>query len=168
MIHRAARGDFDYAAGQIATFNAQRWSRFSVGAMLGILCTEDTPFITNEDAARAEAIGLLGAPVTRELMDACEGWPRGTTPARYREAVQSDVPTLLLSGALDPVSPPEWAMSAARSLTHGTLIVRPGAGHVDEDDCTLRLLADFIARTNPEGMDVSCAKRSRREDFWVK
>ena len=80
----------------------------------------------------------------------------------------SDVPTLILSGALDPITPPEWSTSAARSLTRSTLVARPGAGHLDEDDCSLRLIAEFIARATAEGMDVSCARRSRREEFGVK
>ena len=168
MIHRAAQGDFTFAAREIDQFNAIRWPRFSVGAMLAILCTEDVPFIAKADVARAESGELLGAPLSRELIDACEGWPRGTLPPGYRDAVRSDVPTLVLAGALDPISPPEWAASAARSLTRNTLIVRPGAGHLDGDDCTRRLIAEFMARANPDGMDVSCAARSRREEFWVK
>ena len=86
----------------------------------------------------------------------------------YRDPVRSDVPTLLLAGALDPISPPEWATSAAHGLTRSTLIVRPGAGHLDEDECTRHLIAEFITRENPEGMDASCATRSRREGFWMK
>jgi pimeloyl-ACP methyl ester carboxylesterase len=149
-------------------FNVNRWPRFSAGAMLAILCTEDVPFIAKADVARAESGGLLGAPLSRELIDACEGWPRGTLPLGYRDPVRSDVPALVLAGALDPISPPEWATSAAQSLSHSTLIVRPGAGHLDGDDCTRQLIADFITRTNPDGMDVSCAARSRREEFWTK
>ena len=168
MIHRAARGDFTYTARQIAMFNVNRWPRFSAGAMLSILCTEDVPFIAEADVARAEAGGMLGAPLTRDLMDACNGWPRGTPPSGYREPVQSHVPVLILSGALDPVTPPEWARLAAQSLRRSILIVRPGAGHLDEDECTLRLMGEFIGSPDPKAMDASCAARSRREDFWTK
>jgi pimeloyl-ACP methyl ester carboxylesterase len=162
MIHRAALGDFTVVAREIDMFNVNRWPRFSVGTMLAILCTEDVPFIAKADVARAESSEPLGAPLSRELMDACDGWPRGTPPMGYRDPVRSDVPALVLAGALDPISPPEWAASAARSLTHSTLVVRPGAGHLDGDDCTHQLIAEFITRTNPEGMDMSCAQRSRR------
>jgi pimeloyl-ACP methyl ester carboxylesterase len=162
MIHRAALGDFTVVAREIDMFNVNRWPRFSVGTMLAILCTEDVPFIAKADVARAESSEPLGAPLSRELMDACDGWPRGTLPTGYRDPVRSDVPALVLAGALDPISPPEWATSAARSLTHSTLVVRPGAGHLDGDDCTRQLIAEFITRTNPEGMDMSCAQRSRR------
>jgi pimeloyl-ACP methyl ester carboxylesterase len=168
MIHRAAEGDFTFAARQIDMFNVKRWPRFNVGAMLSILCTEDVPYIAQTDLARADSIGLLGAPHARELREACDGWPRGMMPPGYRDPVRSDVPTLILSGALDPITPPAWAASAARSLARSTLVVRSGAGHLDEDDCTLGLLADFMTRRNPEGMDVTCAERSRREEFWVK
>ena len=69
LIHLAAHGDFTFAARQIDDmFNVQRWPRFSIGAMLAILCTEDVPFIADGDLARAEGSGLLGAPIARELM----------------------------------------------------------------------------------------------------
>ena len=42
--------------------------------------------------------------------------PHGEIPAGLRDPVVSDVPTLLLSGALDPVTPPAWAEETARTL----------------------------------------------------
>lgn len=92
----------------------------------------------------------------------------GRATPGYRDPVRSDVPALVLAGALDPISPPEWAEAASRFLTHSTLILRPGAGHLDWDDCTHQLIAEFITRTDTKGMDTSCAARSRRAEFWVK
>ncbi len=47
----------------------------------------------------------------------------------YFEAVRSDVPTLLLSGALDPVTPPRWGEEVLRGLGNARHVVAPGAGH---------------------------------------
>ena len=44
---------------------------------------------------------------------ACRYWASGEAPAAFRTPVVSDVPTLLLAGEFDPVTPPEWAEAAA-------------------------------------------------------
>jgi pimeloyl-ACP methyl ester carboxylesterase len=165
VIHRAADGDFTYAARIIAENNRARWGRGSVGTLLSIVCSEDVPFIAPSEAKRLDAESLLGAPLTDELLDACAGWPRAALPQDYRDPVRSDVPVLLLSGELDPVLPPEYATEAARSLSHGTHVIRPGAGHVDDDECTQRLLAEFLSMADPMRLDASCALRSRRPEL---
>jgi pimeloyl-ACP methyl ester carboxylesterase len=165
VIHRAANGDFTYAAQIIAENNRLRWPRGSVGTLLSIVCSEDVPFIPPGDATRADAESLLGAPLTDELLEACAGWPRAALPQDYRDPVRSDVPVLLLSGELDPVLPPEYATEAVRSLSHGTHVIRPGAGHVDDDECTIGLMARFLAVADPAGLDMSCAAHSRRQPF---
>jgi pimeloyl-ACP methyl ester carboxylesterase len=162
LIHRAAEGDFGYAAGLIAENNQARWKRGSVGTLLSIVCSEDVPVIAPSDAKRADAESLLGAPLTDELLVACSGWPRAALPQGYRDPVRSDVPVLLLSGELDPVLPSDYAAEAARSLSHSTHIIRPGAGHVDGDDCTARLLTEFLSMADPAKLNASCATQSRR------
>ena len=67
--------------------------------------------------------GLLNADA------ACEFWPRGRCAEGYREPVASAVPALLLSGELDPVTPPSWGEDARRTLTHSLHVVVPGMGH---------------------------------------
>ena len=167
MIHHAARGDFTFAAQQIALYNLSRWPRFTAGAMLAMLCTEDAPFITPTEAARAEATSVVGAPFTHELMEACAGWPRGSLPPGFQDPVKSDVPVLLLSGELDPIAAPEWAAASVRTLSQGKHVVRARAGH-DVDECTERLIATFIAQPDLSSIDTSCAARTRRLAFWVK
>jgi pimeloyl-ACP methyl ester carboxylesterase len=164
-VHRAGNGDFTYGARIIAETNRHRWRRGSAGAMLSIICSEDVPFIAPAHAARAATESLVGAPLTFELIDACAGWPRASLPSGYRDPVRSDVPVLLLSGELDPVVPPDYASEAARTLSNGTHIIRPGAGHVDDDDCTIGLMAQFLAVADPTGLNASCAAHSRRRPF---
>ena len=165
IVHRAGDGDFTYGARIIAENNQHRWKRGSVGAMLSILCSEDVPFIGPAAVERADAASLLGAPLSFELIDACVGWPRASLPAGYRDPVRSDVPVLLLSGELDPVLPADYATEAARSLSHGMHVIRPGAGHVDDDDCTIGLMAEFLDMADPSRLDASCATHSRRPPF---
>ena len=59
----------------------------------------------------------------------------------------SDVPTLLLAGEFDPVTPPEWAETAARHLANAHLFVFPAVGHgvLDSHVCAADLVRAFLA-----------------------
>jgi dienelactone hydrolase len=71
-----------------------------------------------------------------------------------------DVPTLLLSGEADPVTPPHWADLAAASLPASLRVTVPGQGHgVLVRGCLPRVVAEFVNRGSPDGVDVSCADR---------
>jgi pimeloyl-ACP methyl ester carboxylesterase len=61
--------------------------------------------------------------------------------------VVSDVPTLLLVGEFDPVTPPEWAEAAAVHLGRGELFVFPAVGHgvLDSHRCATDLVKAFLA-----------------------
>jgi len=100
-------------------------------------------------------------------MKACERWPKGHVDAAYYEPVISAVPALILSGDLDPVTPPSWGEAVARHLTNGTHIIVPGTGHsVINTGCGARLVHDFITRGSAEGLDRGCLHALRRPPFF--
>lgn len=78
---------------------------------------------------------------------ACRFWEAGAADAAFRSPVVSDVPTLLLAGEFDPVTPPEWAELAARHLSNGQVFVFPAIGHgvFDSHVCAADLVRDFLA-----------------------
>ena len=60
----------------------------------------------------------------------CADWPRGDVPAAFYAVPASATPVLLLSGGLDPATPPRHGERVARAL--GALarhVVVPHAGH---------------------------------------
>jgi pimeloyl-ACP methyl ester carboxylesterase len=63
----------------------------------------------------------------------------------YAAPARIEAPVLLLSGALDPVTPPRRAESAARHMTHARHLVVANAGHgVSQLGCAPRLLREFL------------------------
>jgi pimeloyl-ACP methyl ester carboxylesterase len=78
---------------------------------------------------------------------ACRYWQSGEAPGDFRAPVEADVPTLLLAGEYDPVTPPEWAEMAARHLTNGHVFVFPAVGHgvLDSHVCAADLVHAFLA-----------------------
>ena len=67
--------------------------------------------------------------VVDAIARACEAWPHDPAPEGAGAPVSSDVPTLLLSGARDPVTPPRWAELAAETLSRSRHLVVPDAAH---------------------------------------
>ncbi|MCB1785005.1 MAG: alpha/beta hydrolase [Gammaproteobacteria bacterium] len=81
---------------------------------------------------------------------ACRFWDSGEAPAAFRTPVVADVPTLLLAGEFDPVTPPEWAEDAVRHLRRGQVFVFPAVGHgvLDSHVCAAELVRDFFSDPN--------------------
>ena len=102
------------------------------------------------------------------LTGACDFWPRGDVDASYYAPVTSDVPALIFSGELDPLTPPSWAEAAARTLSRARHIVVPGAGHgASGAGCAPRLLQEFLDRGSADGLDDSCLKGLARPPFFL-
>jgi TAP-like protein. len=56
-------------------------------------------------------------------------WQRGNIPADYREPVSSNLPVLIFSGNLDPITPPQRGEEVAKYLPNSRHVVIPEAGH---------------------------------------
>ena len=123
----------------------------SEGAFYAFFCSEQLPFADPDEveaeAARYAAYNGGGIVGSQEIV-ICERWPIDPVNPRERQAVRSVVPTLLLSGALDPVTPPEFAHMAARDLVYGYDFVIPRAGHgpLAHSPCANAIAEEFLER----------------------
>ena len=100
-------------------------------------------------------------------MRACEEWPRGKVPRGYGEPVRSELPVLLISGYLDPATPPEWGDEALRTLPNGRhVVIRNGAHSFDRlRPCVDAIIAEFIARGSARRIDTSFVEQIQRLSF---
>jgi pimeloyl-ACP methyl ester carboxylesterase len=64
----------------------------------------------------------------------CEQWPPTPVVAFPSRADLPPVPTLLLAGDHDLVTPLEWAQHEATHAPHGHLVVIPGSGHITQNN----------------------------------
>ena len=103
------------------------------------------------------------------MTEACSVWPAGTVPPSLFEPVRSDVPTLLLSGAQDPVTPERWAVKAADTLSRATLVTLPATGHIAANGgCASKLLRDFYKDPTAElRTSRSCLTDLERPAFFA-
>jgi pimeloyl-ACP methyl ester carboxylesterase len=140
----------------------------SVGMQLSVLCSEDAARVTPSDVQQAAAGTLFGTHLLSSQLDACAMWPRGTVDASYYEPVVSEVPALVLSGDLDPVTPPTWGEAVVKSLRNGRHLTVPGTGHgVMGTACGQKLIQDFLDSASAGSLDVSCVRSIKRPPFFV-
>ena len=164
-IARAAEGDFGPYLAQIVP-PTDSGEVLSLGMFFSVLCAEDVSQLADDVGESLSAEGVLGRLLTEVTTGACTVWPAADLPAGYFEPVRSDVPTLLLSGDLDPVTPPRWGEEVLAGLSDARHLVAPGAGHgVIRRGCADDLVAEFIETGAHADLDASCLQRIRRPPF---
>jgi len=134
-----------------------------------VTCAEDVPRVSPADAARALADVRSKALALRALA-VCDVWPKGASPADAATPVRSDAPVLILSGGLDPVTPPANGAEVAKTLPASRHVVARGYGHiVSPHACGPRLIAAFIDVPTFATLPVACVdhfEKSSRPPLW--
>jgi pimeloyl-ACP methyl ester carboxylesterase len=158
LLRQARDGDLAPIAAQGILAVTDIQAGMSRPLQLSVLCSEDVPFFT--DPTPGAPSTFLGNGAREAFRNLCEEWPRAPLDPSFHESPPIEVPTLLLSGEADPVTPPRWADLAAASLPASRRITVPGQGHgVLVRGCLPRVVAEFVNRGSPDGLDVSCADR---------
>jgi pimeloyl-ACP methyl ester carboxylesterase len=168
IIDAAERNDFQslLALGTLGDGGGE--GAMSIGMQLSVICAEDAPRNTPEDLARETQSTLFGKYVMQVQTEACAFWPKGKLDPSFYEPVKSAIPTLVMSGQIDPITPPPWGEEVAKYLTHSKHVIIPGAGHTaGSTACGQRIIKNFIDKGSPDGLDISCAAKVQRPPFFV-
>ena len=151
LVERAARGDFAPLA---ATMSAARAGdgEIAIAQRFAVMCAEDM-------LGRSPAPNARFQSVTDMFYGLCKSLPHGKVAPEFFEPTTSTIPTLLLSGSHDPVTPPSQAALAAKTLSQSKHIVVNGMGHiVSHQSCARRIVAKFIAAGNIDAASDACEK----------
>ena len=169
LIHQGAQGNLAPLAAQTIMMARQIGDQLASGMQNSVICTEDQPLFATSAADRQRiAQTYQGTDQLDALAEICKVWPRGPLDTDLHQTLNSEVPTLLLSGEADPVTPPEDAERAARGLRHHRLLVLDGEGHGQAaTSCVPKLMAAFLDNVNPEGLDATCLAQHRAAPFFV-
>jgi pimeloyl-ACP methyl ester carboxylesterase len=166
-VAAAAAGDFNPLLAQNLEFTADIAENLSIGMHLSVLCTEDVSRVSPDELVRLDA-SFFGRTLVDDFVRACALWPRGKLPVDYYDPVVSDVPVLVLSGGIDPATPPRHGETVARSLANARHLVAPHIGHgVSLRGCAPRLVESFIRTADAAGLDGSCLERIPRPLFML-
>lgn len=138
------------------------------GMFFSVICAEDLPWV-DDSARNAAPSGVFSNDGTFEAWDKiCGAWPRGQIAADYHDPVVSDVPALVLSGDLDPVTPPRRGEDLAAGFSRVLHVVAPGTGHgATARGCVSELVAEFVQAGSADDLDTSCVDELKRPGFFV-
>lgn len=154
VIHRAYEGDWSPISEGILS-DARVDPDFSFGLFFSITCSEDIPFLENGQIATETEGTFLADYRVRQQQAACQHWPKASLPDRYREPVQSPVPTLFVSGDSDGGTPLWFMERAARGFSHSREIVLRGQGHTEWNDCIALIYLHFVRSGSVDGLGPS-------------
>ena len=156
-VTRAADGDYGPLAALAHATAGWASETMYVGATLGVLCSEAVPRLDAATARRAGAGTFVGDAYYRLWYAACEGWPNREIDPTWLAPLQADVPALVLSGAMDPVTPPRLGELTAASFSPGIHGVAPHGGHtISALGCAPDLIAGFLEQPDAGDIDTGC------------
>jgi fermentation-respiration switch protein FrsA (DUF1100 family) len=134
----------------------------SVFAMVTCLCASP-PVLPN--------LGPGSSSSSQQDRGACGRRPVQLGPGFLAPTV-SDVPTLIVSGERDPVTPPSGGEKALRHIRRGIHVVIPDGAHSDTGmkglDCEDEMALRLIETGSTERFDSSCVTRIERPAFALR
>lgn len=179
LANQPSTGTLAELPGFIKEVAAGNYDKLSTGynRIYDILATQSQMSLPDIASASTLTCANFGATTTREKIEAtlaqhpevfwytspyfgiegyniCETW--GMPPAASTAPAISDVPTLLLTGQFDSLTPPEWGERAAAALSHSFLYELRGQGHTPGTTaCGKNIIMNFLA-TPTQAPDISC------------
>lgn len=155
IIAAAGKGDLQPAANAVATAGQQQPAPIAgYGLALGVFCRESVAYTTREDVLAAAKQAnptfpervLEFTPQAPRLIDECATWKAGKAPELSQLPAQSDIPILILAGALDGVTAPANAEFATPTMPNSTVLEFPDSGHgvLDWSTCGPDTVTGFL------------------------
>ncbi len=150
MIYAASKGSFDLLlplAREMLLSYAD--SSFSDGLYYSTQCRDELAFSDYDDAGDqtmiSPAVSRLSRLAFESASSACNVWGAGALETEPGE-VASDLPTLIVAGQYDAVTPPEWGRRAGERLPNSYFFELPGVGHsvIASDYCAATLAIYFL------------------------
>lgn len=165
MLAEAAAGRPEALLAQALMVMDDLGEQIHHGMQLSVMCSEDADAM----AARAEdADTLLGNGLIEMALAQCSVWPTAPKPAGFNTPSSGDVPSLLLSGEFDPVTPPRYGEQVLKGLSRARHLVAAGQGHiVMTRGCMPKLMTEFIRDLDPAALDVSCLDALSAPSFFL-
>ena len=155
LIFSAANGDYSFLV-DLAEQSIPALTSSYEGARLSIDCADGGALID----AGGLASTIDDYPSFSTMFGAyappfCELWGVEAVPEAFLDPVVSEIPTLLLAGEYDPVTPVSQSELALDGLGNGELYVFPGIGHgvSFDSDCGAQMTRAFARDSS---VDPSC------------
>lgn len=166
IIHQAYLENYAPLIGLIAT--TEGGQGIYIGLTFNIVCNEDIPKITKEmfDFDADNSFGKNNSHIAWQSV--CPLWPQYRLGADFYRPITADIPTLILSGNLDPVTPPSNGDKSAASIPNSRHIISKNNAHiVVSTPCGANIVNEFLDTLDPKKLDVSCLTEIPDESFMT-
>jgi len=159
MIYQVQRGEYSILRNRLSLYFD---TSGALGMTTSVQCAEEVPFNSGEDAYTAAQgvqpeIAAFFPQSVQYLFTLCQDWPGIAPNPRENLPVTSDIPTLILAGEFDPITPPAWGQMTAGHLANSYFYEFRGNGHwvTRSSRCALSIMLAFLDNPlNPP--DASC------------
>lgn len=169
IIHEASKGNYMPFVGMLAQGDElQPPGSVYSNVLMNIACNEDFPLITQKDWL-ADAENDFARNIShRGLRLICPLWPKFRPEASFYKPIVADIPTLILSGHLDPVTPPANGNIVNDMLPNSRHIIAENLSHiVAVNDCGVGIVAQFIETLDLASLDETCLTELPKESFMT-
>jgi pimeloyl-ACP methyl ester carboxylesterase len=152
-IYDVSTGSYDLMA-QLSGLVLPAYNALSRGMNYSVFCADDLIGRTPEELLAAyEALPpqYRGQADLEVLMETtgfalCEAWNVPALDDSVKEPIVSDIPTLVMGGQYDPVTPFSYAEEVAANLSNSYVYEYPAVGHsvINSNTCGASMAAAFI------------------------
>ena len=165
MLDEAAKGRPQSLLAQASLILDLLTGSINHGMQLSVVCAEDAPRMQPRPGDKDLVLGDSLVSVT---LNQCSAWPRGPVSKDFHQPLKTNIPTLLLSGEFDPVTPPRYGEQVLASLGKARHLVGKGQGHILlARGCTPRLAAEFVDKLDPQALDAKCLEPLGSTPFFI-
>lgn len=117
-----------------------------------------------------QLLALSTEKLDKTVYDLCKLWDIRPLADGENAPVVSDIPTLILAGKYDPVTPSSFGQQLAAHLTHSYVAEIPNQGHAvsssGTSDCPTRVIAAFLQDPNTVP-DFTCVQQTGGIQFLI-
>ena len=143
----------------------------SDGMYFSVECGEDMAFTTLQKLDMS--VNVLRPEIRQTILTSlqsefaiCQVWGQSPVPAVQKQPVTSSVPTLILSGEYDPITPPSNGQLLEKTLSKSFFFLFPGTGHgvFDTGSCPDSMVSAFL-QSPTEKPTAACILKMHEPDF---
>lgn len=153
----------DRLAGSEGKLHEEISSDLAFGMYAAVSCADSGQYETLEGAVAAlsnvrKDFRAFGEAEARSAFAGCRTLPVIAPKSSIIEAVTASIPTIVIGGDLDPITPSKNARAVAAAITGSQLVVVPSGAHGFVNECGISLKAGFLSTLKP--VDAACAAGS--------
>lgn len=161
MIHDIRDGRYNVAERILSIITFDRTG--AEGMYYSVVCAEDGDF--DPDAVNYDGIRPRLLKGEREsiqtLLQICQDWSVEQIGDQYDQPVTSTIPTLILNGRFDPITPESYGKQAAETLPNSFVFTFPNTGHgAIGDECADQVMVEFLNDPSAEPSRACLGERT--------